>query len=263
MYLEHFQFRSLPFSEHAAASALWQDERMKEGLARLDFLVTMGELGLVTGPSGVGKSALVKRFLSRLTPQQCEVVYCHLAHLPAAGLLKLVATQLGEAPRRGKDRVYEQILERAGRTEGTLMLIFDEAHLLSSESLTDVRLLISSALDVGPPLRILLVGQESLRGMIRRAQHADLLNRVSCRFQLRPLHKEQTADYIDFQIKQAGGDVKIFSPEVKELVHDFTGVLPRAINNLAIACLLQATARDVVRVDEDLFHQAAGEFQLQ
>jgi hypothetical protein len=98
---------------------------------------------------------------------------------------------------------------------------------------------------------------------LRRAQHADLLNRVSCRFQLRPLHKEQTADYIDFQIKQAGGDVKIFSPEVKELLHDFTGGLPRAINNLAIACLLQATARDVVRVDEDIFHQAAGEFQWQ
>ena len=132
--------------------------------------------------------------------------HCHLAHLPAAGLLKLVATQLGETPRRGKDRVYEQILERAGRTEGTLMLIFDEAHLLSSESLTDVRLLISSALDVGPLLKILLVGQESLRVLLRRAQHADLLNRVSCRFQLRPLHKEQTADYIDFQIKQAGGD---------------------------------------------------------
>ena len=142
MYLEHFQLRTPPFSEHAAATALWQDARMKEGLARLEFLLTMGELGLVTGPSGVGKSALIKRFLSRLTPQQCEVVYCHLAHLPSAGLLKFVATQLGEPPRRGKDRTYEQILERAQRSEGTLLLIFDDAHLLTSESLTDVRLLI-------------------------------------------------------------------------------------------------------------------------
>jgi general secretion pathway protein A len=263
MYLDHFQLRTPPFSEHAAATALWQDTRMKEGLARLEFLLTMGELGLVTGPSGVGKSALIKRFLSRLTPQQCEVVYCHLAHLPSAGLLKLVATQLGEPPRRGKDRTYEQILERAGRTEGTLLLIFDEAHLLTSESLTDVRLLISSALDVGPPLKILLVGQESLRGMIKRAQHADLLNRISVRHQLRPLHKEQTSEYIDFQISQAGGEVKIFGQEVKELLHDFTGGLPRAINNLAIACLLQATALNVARVDEDVFRQAAGEFQLQ
>ena len=83
------------------------------------------------------------------------------------------------------------------------------------------------------------------------------------RHQLRPLDKEQTSEYLDFQISQAGGDVKIFGQEVKELLHDFTGGLPRAINNLAIACLLQATALNVARVDEDVFRQAAGEFQLQ
>jgi general secretion pathway protein A len=208
----------------------------------------------------VGKSALIKRFLSRLTPQQCEAVYCHLAHLPSSGLLKLVATQLGEPARRGKDRIFEQLLERARRSEGTLLLIFDEAHLLTSEALTDLRLLISSALDIGPPLKILLVGQDSLRGTVKRAQHADLLNRVSVRYQLRPLSKEQTSQYVDFQLSQAGGDVKIFGEEVKELLHDFTGGLPRAINNLAIACLLQATALDVARVDEEVFRQATSEF---
>jgi len=263
MYLEHFQLRTQAFREHAVAADLWQDTRMKEGLARLDFLITMGELGMLTGPSGVGKSALIKGFLSRLTPPQCEAVYCHLAHLPSAGLLKMIAMQLGEPPRFGKERVYEQILERAKRSEGTLLLILDEAHLLTSESLTDLRLLISSALNVGPPLKMLLVGQESLRGMLKRAQHADLLNRVSVRYQLRPLSKLQTAQYVDFQIVQAGGDVKIFGEEVKELLHDFTGGLPRAINNLAIACLLQATALNVARVDEEVFRQAAGEFQLQ
>lgn len=262
MYLEHFQFRGPPFSEHAAAAALWQDARMKEGLARLEFLLAMGELGMVTGPSGVGKSALVKRFLHGLASQQCETVYCHLAHLPSAGLLKVIAAQLGESPRLGKHRAYEQILDRAQRAEGTLLLILDEAHLLTSESLTDLRLLISSALDVGPPLKILLVGQDALRGLVKRAQHADLLNRVSVRYQLRPLHKEQTAHYLDFQVSQVGGDVKIFGAEVKDLLHDFTGGLPRAINNLAIACLLQATALNVARVDEEVFRQASAEFQL-
>jgi len=262
MYLEHFQLNSQPFSEHAAATALWQDDRMKEGLARLEFLSKMGELGMVTGPTGVGKSALIKRFLSKLTSQQCETVYCHLTQLPSSGLMKFVATQLGEPPRRGKDRIYEQILERAQRAEGTLLLIFDEAHLLTAESLTDLRLLISSALDVGPPLKMLLVGQDSLRGTMKRAQHADLLNRVSVRYQLRPLSKIQTSQYVDFQMSQAGGDVKIFGEEVKDLLHDFTGGLPRAINNLAIACLLQATAADLARVDEEVFRQAAAEFQL-
>ena len=55
MYLEHFQLHHQPFSEHAAVAALWQDTRMDEGLARLEYLVEHGTLGLITGASGVGK----------------------------------------------------------------------------------------------------------------------------------------------------------------------------------------------------------------
>lgn len=131
---------------------------------------------------------------------------------------------------------------------------------LSSEALTDLRLLISSALEVGPPLKILLAGQESLGATLRRAQHADLLNRVTVRFHIRPLSKDQSVRYIDFQLKQAGGDPQILDESVKQAIHDFTGGVPRAINNLATACLIQAAATGVARVDDDLFQQAAGEF---
>jgi hypothetical protein len=90
----------------------------------------------------------LKRFLNGLAPQHCEAIYCHLTHLPSAGVLKLLVTQLGELPRMGKDRLYKQILERAAAAEGTLLLVFDEAHLLDANALTDLRLLISSALDI-------------------------------------------------------------------------------------------------------------------
>ena len=262
MYLDHFGLHRQPFSEHASAEALWQDTRMEEGLARLDYLVAQGTLGLVTGSTGVGKSALLKRFLNALPQQQCEAIYCHLTHLPSASLLKLVVTQLGEVPRFGKDRVYKQILQRASRAEATLLLIFDEAHLLDGDALTDLRLLISSALDVGPPLKILLVGQDSLRHVLRQSRHTDLLNRVSVRYQFKPLTCEQTLQYLDFQMTGAGGDTKVFDESVKTLIHDFTGGIPRQINSLATACLLQAVARNAARIDERLFQAAAGEFQL-
>lgn len=262
MYLQHFQLKYQPFSEHTTVGSLWSDKRMEEGLARLDYLLEHGELGLVTGPSGVGKSALLKRFLSGMTPQQCETVYCHLTHLPSAGLLKMIVNQLGEVPRRGKERLYEQIQERAQRVEGTLLLVFDEAHLLNTEALTDLRLLISSALAVEPLLKILLVGQEPLRNTLKRGQHADLSNRISVRYQLRAFTKDQTARYLDYQIGHAGGDAKTFDESVKALIHDYTGGIPRSINNFATACLLQAASKKLGRIDDDVFHQAAGEFQM-
>lgn len=261
MYLDHFQFKSQPFCEHAQVHALWHDQRSEEGMARLLYLVTHGTLGLLTGQTGVGKSALLKRFLASLPPK-CEAVYCHLSQLNSAGILKTIISRMGETPRRGKERIYEQILERASHIEGTLLIVLDEAHLLSTEALTDLRLLISSALDVGPPLRMLLVGQELLRATLKHLRHADLLNRASVRHQLRPLAKDQTTRYIDFQLCHAGGDARIIDDGVKGLIHDFTGGVCRGINNLATACLIQATAKRQARVDEEMFHQATHDFQL-
>ena len=49
---------------------------------------------------------------------------------------------------------------------------------------------------------------------------------------------------------------------MKAAIHDFANGVPRQINNLATACLLQATARKVRRIDDDLFQQVVSEFQL-
>ena len=85
MFLTHFQFTSQPFAERVAAAALWQDDRMQQGLARLRYLAEQATVALVTGSSGVGKSALLKRFLHELHGPRWQPVYLHLTHLSAAG----------------------------------------------------------------------------------------------------------------------------------------------------------------------------------
>lgn len=262
MFQTHFQLTSQPFAERLAAESLWQDERMRQGLARLHYLADQATLGLITGPSGVGKSALIKRFLHDWSGPKAQAVYLHLTHLSSAGLLKMLVAKLGETPRRGKDRLFEQILSKAGECEGTLLLVLDEAHLLDADALTDIRLLISSALDEAPPLKVVLAGQEPLSRTLRQSMHAALLGRVAVRQHLSPLSKEETAAYIDFQLKQAGGSEKLFESNVKSLIHDHSGGVCRQINNLATACLLQATVENASRVSETILRQTLAEFQL-
>jgi len=191
-----------------------------------------------------------------------QPVYVHLTHLPSAGLLKLLVGKLGEVPRRGKERLFEQILAKARQAEGSLLIVLDEAHLIDGEALTDIRLLVSSALDDTPPLKIVLAGQDPLRHTLRQSLHAALLGRISVRFHLAPLTKEQTASYIDFQLKHAGGSQKLFDADAKGLIHDYSGGVPRQINNLATACLLQAAAQNAPRVTEAILQQTFSEFQL-
>lgn len=262
MFLNHFKFTTQPFAERIAAEALWLDDRMRQGLARLHYLSEHATVGLITGASGVGKSVLLKRFLHELSGPLWEPVYLHLTHLPAAGLFKLLVSKLGEVPRRGKDRLFGQILDKARQAEGGLLLVLDEAHLLDADALTDIRLLISSALDDAPPLKLVLAGQEPLRQTLRQSLHTALLNRIAVRQHLSALTREQTATYIEFQLKQAGGSEKIIEDGAKKLIHDYSGGVPRQINNLATACLLQAATANAARINESVVQQTLAEFQL-
>ena len=122
----------------------------------------------------MGKSSLLKLFVRSLSRNLFNPIYLSLTHVGASGFLKLLVSSLGELPRRGKERLFLQILDRLQGSEHTTLLVIDDAHLLPSEALTDLRLLISSGLEDGPPLKIILSGQEVLRDELRRAPRSEL-----------------------------------------------------------------------------------------
>jgi general secretion pathway protein A len=260
MFEKHFHFQTQPFAEHTPAERLWPDDRLTQGLARVRYLTAAGTLGLVTGASGVGKSALLKRVWHELRGPGIQVYYLHLAHLSSNDLLRLLVRTLGETPLWSKDQLLGQIRDRAQQVDGTLLVLLDEAHLLKAETLTDLRLLVSSALDDQPPLKLVLAGQPPLLELLRR--HRDVLDRITVRYHLHPLSKPQTAAYLDFHVRTAGGTDGLFTPTVKDLIHDYSGGVPRQINNLATACLLQAAVQNAARVDEALLQQTLSEFHL-
>lgn len=102
MLEKHFRFHAQPFAEHTPAERLWPDERLTQGLARLRYLTAAGTLGLITGASGVGKSALLKRVWHELRGPGVQVHYLHLAQLSSNDLLRLLVRTLGETPNKPK-----------------------------------------------------------------------------------------------------------------------------------------------------------------
>ena len=74
----------------------------------------------------------------------------------------LIVTALGEVPNLTKERVFLQIMEKAQSNNITVVLVVDEAHLWDTKAIVDLRLLVSSALDAKPPLKIVLSGQNNL-----------------------------------------------------------------------------------------------------
>jgi len=175
--------------------------------------------------------------------------------------LRLIVTKLGEKPLMGKDRMLLQILDRINLNDKCTLFIIDEAHLIDPKILTDLRLLISS-IDENISLKILLCGQESLNQILKRSSYADLVHRITLQFVMQPLSNEKTDAYIDYRITKAGGSTKIFEPEAKNLIHDYTGGVPRQINNVATACLINAAARSQKKITESLVNETMAEFSL-
>jgi general secretion pathway protein A len=263
MFTSHFKMSTQPFLERTPVEKTLRDERVQEGLARLDAFAQNGSLALLTGPTGAGKSSLLQLFLHSLSRHLFQPLYLDLTPVSTTGLLKLLVTRLGETPKRGKERLFLQILDKTQKTDLTTLLIIDEAHLLEPQTLTDLRILATSALDDHRErLKILLSGQEPLRQQLRKSSHADLLHRIRIRYHLPPLSREQTASYIDAQMRSAGASSKVFEPEAKQLVHDYASGLPRQINNIATACLIAAAAENLQKVDGDLVNRTMADFRL-
>lgn len=261
MFLDHFGLNAHPFTEKPPIEWIMRDPRMDQALARLKFFEQQGTIALTIGQTGVGKSSLLRLFMHEMPQNRYDPIYLHLTALNPNAFLRLIVVKLGEKPKMGKDRMLLQILERINQNDKCTILVIDEAHLLDPQTLINLRLLISS-IDEKISLKIVLSGQEDLSQILKRSAHADLNHRITLRFILRALSKEKTFAYIDYRISKAGGPDKIFEPEAKDLIHDYSGGVPRQINNIATACLLNAAARGTKKINEALVNDTMNEFRL-
>lgn len=260
MFLNHFSMNAMPFCERTSIPQILKDERFTQNLARLHFFAQHANIALVTGPTGVGKSTLVKLFFDQINRGIFHPVYLHLTHVRSSSLMKLVAAALGEQPKFTKEKVFTQILDKTKNTDKTFVIAFDEAHLLCKEALTDIRLLLSSATDDNPPFKLLLVGQGPLLSLLQQESLLDLFHRINVRCQLKPLTKAQTLSYIDFQLESVGATPRIFDSQVKDTIFEYSHGLPRQINNIATACLIQAASLGTQTINHSLLSQTMSEF---
>ena len=262
MFLTHFNMSAHPFTENPPIEWLLTDSRFEQALARMKFFLEQGRLALITGQTGVGKSSLLRMVRQAMPHNRYTPVYLHLTSVTPGAFLRLIVTQLGEAPRFGKDRLFLQITERIKKNDTETVLIIDEAHLISVQTLVDLRLLISTGVDADLPLKIIFSGQESLTTLLKRTSLADLVNRISVRYHLKSLTRDQTIAYINHRLRRADAADKLMTPDAKYLIHDYAGGVPRSINNIATACLINAASKNVTVIDETIVNETMAEFRL-
>jgi len=261
MFTTHFKMSGQPFAETMPTADIMSDERVTQGLARLQYMAQYSTIAMLTGEEGVGKSTLLKLFIHWLSQNHYHSVYLHLTNLKDSGVLRLLVSSLGEMPARGKEKTFQQVLAKTKDKDVVTVVVIDEAHLLSSEVLVDLRLLVSCAMDDRPGLKIVLSGHPNLKKELKRSCHNALRQRIAVNYSLTALTQGQTHHYIDYHLKRVGGSAKIFDDQVKTSIHDYARGVPRIINNIATACLINAAVSNVKMVTPELLSQSLDEIQ--
>lgn len=110
----------------------------------------------------------------------------------------------------------------------TVVLVLDEAHLLSAEQLEELRMLTNQEMDSRATFAILLLGQPTLRRKLRQGTFAALDQRIALRCTIDGMDLKETGEYIAHHIKLAGRSDTLFSDDAAALIHEASRGLPPA-----------------------------------
>ena len=145
------------------------------------------------------------------------------------------------------------------------MLIIDEAQNLPLPVLEQIRILSNLETDKEKLLQIILVGQLNLQTLLRSPEMRQLDQRVSIRYELKPLDGETVAAYVAHRLTIAGGGaaVGVHARRRSQQVHRWSGGIPRLINLICDRALLAAFSVRANRITPEMVTHAAESLDVQ
>jgi type II secretory pathway predicted ATPase ExeA len=266
MYKGFYGLREKPFSKTPDPRFLFLGKGHEEALARLLYAVEERELALLTGGIGSGKTTISRALMDSVGE---EYRFCVIFNpiLTPLEFLRLLAADLGiPSPPSTKDALLRALTGEMYRchSEGIVpVVIIDEAHMIPGREVFDeIRLLTNFQLDDGNLLSVILMGQPELRERLADPGYEALCQRIGIQYHILPLNLEETLEYIDFRLTVAGGGPGLFSLDAVLRIFELSGGVPRRINTIATAALLEGFSRDATLIDVTVIDGLRSEFDM-
>jgi general secretion pathway protein A len=264
MYRNHFDLSEPPFSIAPDPRFLYMSEKHREGLAHLLFgLQSDCGFVLLTGEVGTGKTTVCRCLLEQI-PANTDIAFLLNPKVTVEELLATICEEFDIQSPAGSsnkvliDRINGYLLENHARGRKSV-LIADEAQILGTEVLEQLRLLTNLETNERKLLQILLLGQPELREKLARPELRQLAQRITARYHLEPLAREEIGAYVAHRLEVAGGRRSLFPPACLKTIHKMSGGIPRLINVLCDRALLGAYVEGKEKVDRKVLRRAARE----
>jgi len=277
MYEEYFGFSEKPFSLTPDPKYLYKSASHASAFELLQYAIRRREgFVVITGDIGTGKTTLCRAILEQIDRKTFTALVLN-PFLAEEDLLRVILQEFGvvsrEEIKRGRllgvstaelIETLNEFLLSLQRLGAQAVLIIDEAQNLPLRVLEQIRILSNLETEKEKLLQIVLVGQSNLKDLLRRSELRQLDQRVSIRYDLKPLSAEETAQYVQHRLSVAGGGAAVtFMPKSLARLHRYAAGIPRLLNLLCDRALLSAYSAHSPRIVPSFIDSAAESLELE
>ena len=267
MYEEYYRFSRQPFSPTPDPEFLYKSEPHQQALEQLLRGIRRREgMLLLTGDVGTGKTTTTRAILQLLERD----VFTALVINPFVNedeLLRVLLQDFGvvsdgralqDASRQSLVETLNRFLLSLAAIGASALAVVDEAQNLRPDVLEQLRVLTTLETDQQKLLQILLVGQPELLTTLALPAMRPLNQRIARRRALRPLTRDEVEKYVEFRVRTAGGAWEtLFNRRALDLIHEFSGGVPRKVNLICDRSLEEGIAALSPTINETLVANAA------
>jgi general secretion pathway protein A len=242
VYNKFYRFREAPFNITPDPRFLFFSERHREAFNHILFGIRERKGFIqITGEVGAGKTTVCRAILQELGASYRTAVILNPC-MTSMQLLRAVLSEFGLKARADRVACLEtlnQFLLEEAIIGNDVVLFIDEAQDLDSDLLEQVRLLSNLETDQTKLLQIVLLGQPELREKLEQSNLKQLRQRITVRYHLSPLSREETEAYIHHRLRVAGGNSRpVFTPWAVRRIYGYSRGVPRLINAVCDKTLL-------------------------
>ena len=265
MYESKFGLSGPPFQLNPDPAFYFDSRGHSNALSYLKFGVHQGEgFIVVTGEIGAGKTTLVRTLLEGVNSDEVAAAQVLNTQLESGELLQAILTAFGVAsPAGSKAQLLaslEAFLTSVAAEGRRALLVVDEAQNLGREAIEELRMLSNFQLGNHALLQSFLIGQPELRKQLESPAMEQLRQRVIASCHLGPLGAEETRAYIEHRLRHVGWvEQPSFDDAAFEVIHQWTGGIPRKINLLCNRLLLAAFLSDEEQITGALVRSTASD----
>ncbi|WP_286234960.1 AAA family ATPase [Thalassotalea sediminis] len=263
MYTAYFGLSEAPFTIAPDPAYLFLSDRHREALSHLTYgLGDNGGFVLLTGEVGTGKTTISRTVMEKL-PENTQLAFILNPTLSCEELLATICDNLkirykktGATLKYLTDKIQNKLLTNHEQGINTLVII-DEAQHLQPEVLEQLRLLTNLETNTQKLLQVILIGQPELQQLLQRRDLRQLAQRITARYHLMPLTKQELNSYIQHRLSVAQCTRNLFNKSAISAIHKISNGIPRVVNLLCDRALVLAYSQNQTVVNKKIVIEAA------